>query len=50
MTKIKAIFQHNFNSLHIYCRLVDFGMAREQARHFAARIEKFYLYTKILYR
>lgn len=49
MTKIRAILQHNFNSLHIYCRLVGFGMAREQARHLAARIEKFYLYYKTLY-
>jgi hypothetical protein len=50
MTKIKAILQHNFNSLHIYCRLVDFGMARAQARHLAARIEKLYLYSKVFYR
>jgi hypothetical protein len=49
MIKIKAILQHNLNSLHIYCRLVGFGMAREQARHLAARIEKFYLYYKTLY-
>jgi hypothetical protein len=50
MTKIKAILQHNFNSLHIYCRLLGLGMARAQARHLAARIEKLYLYSKVLYR
>jgi hypothetical protein len=50
MSKIKALLQHNFNSLHIYCRLVGLGMAREQARHLAARIEKLYLYSKVLYR
>ena len=50
MTKIKALLQHNFNSLHIYCLLVGLGMPRTQARHVAARIEKFYLYSKVLYR
>ena len=50
MTKIKALLQHNLNSLHIYCRLVGFGMAQAQARNLAARIEKLYLYYKVLYR
>jgi hypothetical protein len=50
MIKIKALLQHSFNAVHIYCRLVGFGMAREQARHLAARIEKLYLYHKVLYR
>jgi hypothetical protein len=50
MTKIKALLQHNFNSLHIYCRLVGFGMAQAQARNLATRIEKLYLYYKVLYR
>jgi hypothetical protein len=50
MTKIKALLQHNLNSLHIYCRLVGFGMARAQARNLATRIEKLYLYYKVLYR
>jgi hypothetical protein len=49
MTKIRAILQHNLNSLHIYCRLVDFGMGKAQARHLAANIEKLYLYYKALY-
>ena len=48
MIKIKAILQHNFNSLHLYCRLVHFGVARVQARHLAAKIEKLNLY-KALY-
>jgi len=48
MTRIKAILQHNLNSLHIYCRLVGFGVARVHARHLAARIEKLNLY-KALY-
>ena len=50
MTKIKALLQHNFNSLHIYCRLVGLGMARAHARYVAARIERLYLYSKVLYR
>ena len=50
MTKVKAILQHNLNSLHIYCRLVHIGVAREQARHLAAKIEKLYLYHKVLYK
>ncbi len=48
MTKIKAILQHNLNSLHIYCRLVDFGMARAQARYLVTKIDKLNLY-KVLY-
>ena len=48
MTKIKAILQHNLNSLHIYCRLVHFGMDRGQARYLVAKIEKLNLY-KMLY-
>jgi hypothetical protein len=48
MTPIKAILQHNFNSLHVYCRLVRAGMSREQARHLAAKIERLNLY-KLLY-
>jgi hypothetical protein len=48
MTKIKAILQHNLNSLHVYCRLVRVGVARGQARYLAAKIEKFNLY-KVLY-
>ena len=50
MTRIKTILQHNLNSLHIYCRLVHLGMARAQARHLAAKIERLYLYSKVLYR
>jgi len=49
MTKIKTLLQHNLNALHIYCRLVGLGMDRTQARHLAARIEKLYLYYKVLY-
>jgi hypothetical protein len=48
MTKIRAILQHNLNSLHIYCRLVHFGMDRGQARYLVAKIEKLNLY-KMLY-
>lgn len=49
MTRIKAILQHNLNSLHIYSRLVGFGMGKEHARHLAAKVEKLYLYYKALY-
>ena len=50
MTKIKAMLQHNLNSLHIYCRLVRFGVERDLARHLVTKIERLYLYYKVLYR
>jgi len=38
---------HRVNPVHIYCRLVDFGLGRESARKISAWLEKILIVKRI---
>jgi len=39
---ILNLINHYLNPLHIYCRLIDCGIAKDFARDFVSTYEKFY--------
>ncbi len=41
MKILRSWVQHHFNSLHLYCRLIDAGIAMETAKRFCRRYEHF---------
>ncbi|MBT8762757.1 hypothetical protein KFV02_02275 [Desulfohalobiaceae bacterium Ax17] len=47
MNKIRKFFQHNFNPLHIYCRLRDVGLEPALALRVSLAYER-YIYKFIL--
>ncbi len=44
MRRIKNYLQHRLNPVHMYCRLVDFGLARKNARRMC------FVYERLIYR
>lgn len=45
--EMKQLTQHNFNALHVYCRLVDLGLNRKAARRVGEIVDTL---TRVLYR
>lgn len=44
MRRLKNYLQHCFNPVHVYCRLMDFGVAESRARKVSWAYER-YIYT-----
>ncbi len=44
MILLRNFLQHRLNPMHMYCRLMDFGLARHKARRLSA------MYETIIYR
>ncbi len=47
MNWFKNYLQHMFNPVHMYCRLMDFGVTKSRARRMCAVYERF-IYRSIL--
>lgn len=45
--EMKKLTQHRVNALHVYCRLVDWGVSRRRARRVCEAIE---VMTRVFYR
>ncbi|WP_170300329.1 hypothetical protein [Solidesulfovibrio aerotolerans] len=41
MNSIRNYLQHRLNPVHMYCRLMDFGLARKNARRLCSVYERF---------
>jgi hypothetical protein len=40
MARVRNYFQHRFNPLHIYCRLLDYGVSRKLASRVSGLYER----------
>ncbi|BAH74889.1 hypothetical protein DMR_13980 [Solidesulfovibrio magneticus RS-1] len=48
MNIIRNYLQHRLNPMHMYCRLMDFGLARRNARRLCSVYERF-IYRGLLF-
>ena len=48
MRRLRNYLQHQLNPVHMYCRLMDFGVAKERARLVCSMYEKF-IYRSLLF-
>ena len=48
MKRLRNYLQHRLNPVHMYCRLMEFGMARDNARRVCSVYERF-IYKGILF-
>jgi len=48
MKRLRNYLQHRLNPVHMYCRLMDFGVAKERARRMCSVYERF-IYRNLLF-
>jgi len=48
MKRFRNYLQHRLNPVHMYCRLMDFGMAEDRARRMCSVYERF-IYRNLLF-
>lgn len=48
MNRLRNYLQHRLNPAHVYCRLLDFGLASDSARRVCSVYERF-IYKGLLF-
>lgn len=48
MNRLRNYLQHHLNPVHMYCRLLDFGLASRNARRVCSVYERF-IYKGLLF-